>query len=491
LFSSALYGFYQIDLSQLSPQRYNRQDIQMASTSGDLEKSPRPIVVPPEPPSRMAPRSDEDPEAINPAFDSASNERCALLGDHCRVCRGEDGEVITVSPRSNWTNSVAEATRAMHELDTYFKETESMIVEQNSVYGTALVMPQLARSTGWTAKLTILAVRSYLFLVLNIFVQWMLLYSLIKEQNVMDKFSGQMYLCDFGAEKAACPDGPGCRGPGGTKIIPARTYSYKQWAVQKFVKNSLKSVFPDLTGDIDDKIDPGEYGVESQATRLVCTWLFILLLVEDAQQIINLLKLMWKVPNRRESWISYQNEKVVLQIKGIPLAWKIINLFMIILPKSMLCKFTADSGILFLMETPSMQDLIVNSTALTFILNIDELLFATITTAKTRYLLGILEEFTVTHHLDEKPAEKHWKKLLRHLAEGIPIRLMFVTVMWISCLYDYYYRHCDRDEEGTWYSKPMYLPLSSSYSHLSAFLPRLFPIPSEPDPFWVMPLDDS
>merc|ERR1719506_3577426 len=43
-------------------------------------------------------------------------------------------------------------------------------VEQ-SVYGAAIVMPQLARTAGWSKCFTILAFRSYVFLMLNILLQ--------------------------------------------------------------------------------------------------------------------------------------------------------------------------------------------------------------------------------------------------------------------------------------------------------------------------------
>ena len=102
-------------------------------------------------------------------------------------------------------------------------------------------------------------------------------YNLMKEQLVMDRFAGQMNLCDFGSKKDGCPESDGCVGPGGTRITPARLYSYAQWYLQNFVKSSLQSVFPDRKDDINTMIDPGEffcftrrhqvYGLESWHTR--------------------------------------------------------------------------------------------------------------------------------------------------------------------------------------------------------------------------------
>merc|ERR1719181_1654049 len=115
----------------------------------------------------------------------------------------------------------------------------------------------------------------------------------------------------------------------------------------------------------------------------------------------------------------------------MPLCWKIINLLVIVLPKAMLWKLTADSGILFLMETPAIQDLIVNSTALTFILSIDELLFATITTAKTRYMMGELQAFKM---LQKENKKESCLTCVRHfIMDKFPTRLLLVTALWMSC----------------------------------------------------------
>ncbi len=49
-----------------------------------------------------------------------------------------------------------------------------------------------------------------------------------KEENVLDAFAGQMYLCDFGKNMNGL-------GPGGTNITAPRLYSWDQWAVRNYV----------------------------------------------------------------------------------------------------------------------------------------------------------------------------------------------------------------------------------------------------------------
>merc|ERR1719487_2143677 len=104
---------------------------------------------------------------------------------------------------------------------------------EESVSGAAIVMPQMARTVGWDRTMTVLAIRSWIFLTLNILLQSYLLGMLAKEENVMDLFAGQMYLCDFGAWVEDCP-GVGCTGPGGTDITAPRMYSWDAWVNRNF-----------------------------------------------------------------------------------------------------------------------------------------------------------------------------------------------------------------------------------------------------------------
>merc|ERR1712070_692428 len=115
---------------------------------------------------------------------------------------------------------------------------------------------------------------------------------------------------------------------------------------------------------------------------------------------------MWSLPSSNDSWMYMDDEgQTKLCIKGMPLYWKLINVLVVIPPKALLWKFTVRSGTLFLMETAAMQDLIVNSTALGFIMNIDELLFATITSDKVRYMLTIIEPYAIHRTIKDKHEE--------------------------------------------------------------------------------------
>eukprot|EP00747_Dinoflagellata_sp_TGD_P208938 gnl/TRDRNA2_/TRDRNA2_82381_c0_seq1.p1 gnl/TRDRNA2_/TRDRNA2_82381_c0~~gnl/TRDRNA2_/TRDRNA2_82381_c0_seq1.p1 ORF type:complete len:316 (-),score=32.56 gnl/TRDRNA2_/TRDRNA2_82381_c0_seq1:237-1184(-) len=310
----------------------------------------------------------------------------------------------------------------------------------------------------------------------------------------MDKFAGQMYLCDFGAKKDGCPEADGCLGPGGTPITPPRLYSYQQWNVQNFVKNSLLSLFPDRADDINERVDPGEYGIESTHVRFVCTFVFVLTGLHDFYEVTHMLKLLHKVPSKgleEVSWIDRDGDEPVIKVAGMPVLWKIINLFAVALPKFAIWAFIMRSGVMFLMETASIDDTIVNATALGFILQLDELIFEVLTSEKTRLLMSALQsrvsETNVTRQDDDEQlielsGVKRWS-----FARAIPQRLVFSISLWIILVSEYYLNVCQRNEDGTWVSMPMHLPKSTDINMLSAMLPYMFPVEAEDKPYWIMP----
>jgi len=374
-------------------------------------------------------------------------------------------------------------------------------VESTSIYGSALVMPQVARSAGWPPRMIIICARAYFFLAVNCFLQWMLVYSLMKEEQVMDKFGGQMWMCNFAAEKDGCPDAAGCIGPGGTRITPSRLYSYTQWSTRNFMKDALMDVFPEATAEINEKVDPGEYGLESIHCRFLCTFLFIVAVTQELRSSLLLLKLLRCIPTNDDSWVGDPDEEEIsLTVRGMPLHWKVINFIIVVIPKFMLWQFITRTGMIFLIETASIQDTIVNSTALTFILNIDELLFDVFSTAQTKHMLEILEGVKIAGEDLEPTPEDHTQNLTAEQEEiiiqksgmdqyfgksSIPWLAIVSLLVWWYFIWVYYSVHCFKSEDGTYVSNPMFLPTSTDFSHLSAFLPQVFPLPSESTPYWT------
>eukprot|EP00913_Durusdinium_trenchii_P014420 g13526.t1 len=182
------------------------------------------------------------------------------------------------------------------------KEPSQVHLDQ-SLYGAAFVLPQIARSAGWPKELTVLVLKTFLVLFVNYFVQFAVLYFIATdrwapEDMVWDLFSGQMYLCNFGKDAPSCPDGPNCIGPGGTVFTDSRYYSWDQWSVRIFARDAMKALFPDERADISRYADPGEYGVESNTCRFVCCGLYVVTVLDDLIGSYNLFKLMNSIESK-------------------------------------------------------------------------------------------------------------------------------------------------------------------------------------------------
>lgn len=388
------------------------------------------------------------------------------------------------------------------------KDRGAYNLEKGSVYGAAILLPQLARTAGWPKFLTFLTIRSYIFHILNIIVQGWLLMMISKEESVMDLFAGQMYLCDFGAFVNDCPGGPGCTGPGGTQVTAPRMYPWEQWVTRLYVRDSLKALFPEKADEIAEKVDPGEYGVESYGCRLLCCFIYMLTVMNELYLIFKMVTLLWYVPAKAEPWIEHVEgsdhladwlDCIQLKVGGMPRFWKAFNVAFVLVPKVVLWILTAESGVTLLMETSGIEDLIVNSVALSFVLSIDEMICETMMSDASKAMLDKCEDFTLYDEAAEdalpdeavlaKYGEQQKLKYVRFIDIPMlfPPKLLVVLLMTATFVFLYYYDHCDWSEEHRFFSKKMYLPQSVRFSFLQAAFSRIFRVESASEPFWKMP----
>jgi len=347
------------------------------------------------------------------------------------------------------------------------------------------------------------ALRSYLYLSINVAVQLTFLYMISKEEEVMDAFAGQMYLCDLGAGVDRCPDGPGCLGPGGTTYSAPRMYPFGQWATRNFVRDSLKAIFPDKIDQINQNVDPGEYGLESYKCRLMCCFLFMVSLTSEFFTIVNVLHLIYSLPNKAEMWFQYEPEtksEVSVKLAGMPCVWKAVNLIFVILPKIFLWKLTCQAGIHFLLDTSGIVDVISNSVALGFILSVDELVFENLTTQDTKDMMGMVQGFNVQHAAEteaDQPEEllldNYFRETMNQcsIESLLPTKLLFVMALTLVFVAEYYYNHCKLDSDGRWVPIDLYTPSSVSYSLLRFLAPNFFPEEERGPLVWRMPLDGA
>jgi len=383
-------------------------------------------------------------------------------------------------------------------------------LDKGSVYGTVVALPQIARSAEWPRTLLGLCARTYFFLMINYVVELNLLYLIWKEENVMDRFSGEMNLCDFGLHLSQCPGAPGCVGPFGTEYTPARLYGWAAWSSRSFVKDSLVALFPDKVKEIAEKVDPGEYGIESQECRMLCCFVFVLAIMEDIFAITRLARLLYSVPSKADNWIGYRalskNERdeheasfdhTTIRVAGMPVKWKVTNVVLVLIPRTMICALTLKVGIHFLMESSGIADGIVNALALSFIVSMPGLVQTVMSSRASRNIMSKLEQFRVdklpqscedmlSKHLDYQ-RRGDWKTMFNLL----PIRFMFSIAVTGTFIIYYYLSYCTLDGDSRWVSKAMYLPAKVTYSFYeflaNACVPILFPLESAKEPYWQCP----
>lgn len=372
-------------------------------------------------------------------------------------------------------------------------------IEEETIYGLVVVIPQLARSAGWSGTMVIAAIRTSALFVLTLFLQGLLLYMVNKEQIVMNRYSGQMFLCDFGAFRTDCSDdGSDCLGPYGTRVTSAgRMYSFGDLVTRTFVRDSLLALFPDRKHDISEKIDPGEWGVTDYWCRLACVFIFTLSITDELLNIFRLFLVLCSVPTRADDWMSYDPEcgnedGLVVKVSGMPLSWKVINTILVLVPKAFIFKATAEAGTTFLLESAGISGVITNAVALDFVFSIPEVVFSALTLHSEKLLLeGIRQVHSdasakmsrselIHRHRDGKLECKGWIYVLnRRLCLAIGLCAFQVCF--------YYQRFCTQTENGEWISKPQSLPKDERYSFLTAFLPRFFPEEVQDEPYWSPP----
>jgi hypothetical protein len=392
-------------------------------------------------------------------------------------------------------------------------------LERDSVYGAAMVCPQLARSTGYSRSMAIFAIRSYVFLAINIFMQLFLLSMVGEEAHVMRAFAGRMHLCDFGKDIENCPGGPNCIGPGGSAFTMRKLYDYGSWADRMHVQSSLLELFPERSDEIRNVLDPGEYGMENYYCRLLCCFIFMMAVLEDFLKTVDSVLLLKRLPTSAETWVRYEPpafgtdkaaakaihgwtelDLVKFGVAGMPLGWKVANIIFVVVPKFVIWFVLAISGNYFLMETAGIVYVIMNSVALTFIIQLDEIAYQCFTSNHVKHIMENIvdyEHFDVTAEENETDEEclhrfcreefgaNSWCKFITQLS---PRRLFYVFFFLALFQVQYYQTNCDLHHDGSYRSKPIYEPILKRLNPISWVLPfKLLGFHEMDEPMWVFP----
>jgi len=400
----------------------------------------------------------------------------------------------------------------------------STVLPKGSVYGAAIAIPQIARSSGWSGSMLALTVRCYLFLTINVGLQVFLMAMIGEESGVMNNFAGKMHLCDFGAGAGVEPDCGGridCLGPSGTLTSAPRLYDFDIWNLRVFAKLSLESILPGtpfVRDEVDKLVDPGEWGIQNYFCRYACFFLFLMAVMDDLNSSTAILSLLWQVPSKCEKWISYdlpewgakasikrvkgltELDLVSFKVAGMPRHWKVVNFILVVVPKTILWYICCSLGFHFLMETASITGSIMNSLALAFILDMDEMVFDTLTTQVSKHMMENLEDFSAESHDHEE--DMHDVHVIKEYMEKevkngydykrfffllIPRRLLKIVLLDLLFTAKYYLMNCERQEDGSWVSVKMFVPEGVNFKPLQFLFGGMDLDPTQKEPYWSMP----
>eukprot|EP00931_Biecheleriopsis_adriatica_P124111 TRINITY_DN9920_c0_g1_i2.p2 TRINITY_DN9920_c0_g1~~TRINITY_DN9920_c0_g1_i2.p2 ORF type:complete len:214 (-),score=32.42 TRINITY_DN9920_c0_g1_i2:69-710(-) len=154
---------------------------------------------------------------------------------------------------------------------------------------------------------------------------------------------------------------------------------------------------------------------------------------------------------------------------------QVVNMFVLFTPRLLLFKSVTYCGINFLMETPDITSMIVNVTAMSFLLQIDELIFTHFLSHTTQHMLENLKEFepgSASRSRDQEESEEDDFVAVRRqdFVRLVPWRMIFTVGALFTFLAEYYHAHCELQEDGSWVSAPLYLPSTILYNPICIFV---------------------
>lgn len=288
-----------------------------------------------------------------------------------------------------------------------------------------------------------------------------------------------------------------------------------------FAQQSMLTIFSDRTDDILSNVDPGEFGLESELCRCGCLFLFILMIIDDLRESISLVTMLYNIPHEGPEimhWLSYNPPKwttdkkyakdmfgaseldyITFKVGGMTRTWKLVNFCIVCLPKILIWLLLATAGTQFLMETGGQTELVVNCLAMTFILDIDELVADRLCTEATKAIMEKLQgwdQFDVAHleeqHDQEVVTEFRKNEQEYRLTDSrlmlllVPRRLLMVITV-TTCLYmSYFLRFCTQTDDGSKVSYDVYPPKHGTLMNWNVFQWFVAPdsIAVEDNPSW-------
>jgi len=242
-------------------------------------------------------------------------------------------------------------------------------------------------------------------------------------------------------------------------------------------------------------------------------------IIDELRETGNLASLLLCVPTGAEPWLVYQPPKltqdqttsdkselddITFEIAGIPLHWKMYTFLTVVIPKFMIWILLASEGTQFLMETASIQDLIINSLSMGLVLQMDELIMSRLCSDMAKVMMERLEPYKlfdcseedgwtdeVSMKQHQQSPSRQWRRSFSMLLVAVPGQLLSCLVISVIAYLGYYRRFCTMTTDGSFISKPLYPPkdVPKNPFHLWLLEWLFFPLDVDrvEEPTWTMP----
>jgi len=313
------------------------------------------------------------------------------------------------------------------------------MLPRNSVVTAGMIMPLIAWSAQrnfngkWRLPVSLRVLRGKsMFLALCSFaVQFSLLSALWSSQSTLKDLDGIPHLCTYGADPGASSDS---RGPWGVQYKRDRSNVESDYS-QVVIRNTLFEILKHLNAtDRHPSIEPVDFGMESATCRVVCMGVLTLMLCYEFLAFLRTVDLIrralphaicgWRQfhPERKSTWITFETDvpkrkgeigrenggadflKDAWQFGGksavdlvkfrlrrsMPLHWLLWWCFLAGLRLVVFFWFMCDV-VPFMMNSASITELILNSLAFGFVLELDISFWLVFSSCKSKDILTRLQ----------------------------------------------------------------------------------------------------
>lgn len=301
--------------------------------------------------------------------------------------------------------------------------SSGIMLPKDSLYGSAIVLPQVARSLGYNSFYVGKACMAWFSLVVVLVLQSMFVYQVYRMVELKDLEQGFT--------------------KGGWSYIGTPRW---RW----YLCNTDENANDDLL-------------------RKLCVVAFTIVLFKDLRQTFEMAAFIWKVPNEAGNWmvvslingdqiqVNTNGRKEVVrkeeaqmqwQVDALEIPWKVLAVFGALIPKACLFWSLLFYGAMWLMNTTEPGELILNCVANVFVLELDEAVFAAVTTADVQqYMDNLLpwmppidqdDEETDTESTAERTRDSWY--YLRSVTSLLSFPVLLPII--VFTLFHYYYRNC-------------------------------------------------